>query len=166
MIDAYILWHGSDPIGWVSFSSGSLASTLRTKVFGRDLNATAVNKWFSNANRIVIDPRYRGAGIGADMLRKACKTHAEQTGKRYITLKTSMGAVNKFGEAAGFDFVQKNRQLGRHHGTGGFGNAPSVHENQDYDTGKLRVVYEYLLDAKAEFGIDYDAQARSRGQDS
>lgn len=135
----------------MSFGSAPLNSSLRNRLFDSNMSMSVVNKWFANVSRVVIDPRYRGAGLGSKLLRKCCKVFCRENNVRYLTAKTSMGAVNKFNERAGFDYVGKSEQLGRQN-TKVF---DSASEKKVYDDASdIRVVYEYFMDANEELGLD------------
>lgn len=101
--------------------------------------------------RIVLDPRYRGAGIAAAMLRAACREHAKRYEVAYIELATSMGSVNHFAESAGFEFVNISRQLG---GRGGGSAGGGLMSRGIGDRSDFRNVYQYILDTRKEFDID------------
>ena len=101
-----LLWHGDEAIGICVFGYGPLASPPRRKLFnlpGRisAAGAARVNRNFAAVTRLVIDPRYRGAGIAARFLRTAC----ELTPWRWIELVSEMAAVVPFCQAAGFSRV-------------------------------------------------------------
>lgn len=69
-----------------------------------------VNRLFCNVSRIVLDPRYRGAGIAGDFLRAVVL----QAPTRYVELVTSMGTMTRFWERAGFqDYgpIEQKRNL-------------------------------------------------------
>jgi GNAT superfamily N-acetyltransferase len=98
-----LLWHGNEAIGICVFGYGPLASPARRKLFslpGRisAAGAARVNRNFAAVTRLVIDPRYRGAGIAWRFLRRAC----ELTPWRWIELVSEMAAVVPFCQAAGF----------------------------------------------------------------
>lgn len=157
VFDGYLLWDGDTPIGIVLFAATSLASSSRSDVFGKHFTPEVVNKWFSNANRIVLDPRYRGAGVAAKMLRGASYLHAKAENRRYIELKTSMAAVNHFGQAAGYVRVGETDQLAEKSTVGG--GAISQSANSDGNP-RIRKVVQLLLDANREFGLEF---GRNRG---
>jgi GNAT superfamily N-acetyltransferase len=82
----FVLWRGETPIGIVMFSPPALGDEQRHEAFGRVLSPSVINKWFSMASRVVLDPRYRGAGIAATTLRDACRHHADLDEVRYIEM--------------------------------------------------------------------------------
>lgn len=161
MIDAYILWHEKDddrgdvPVGYVSFGPPSLASTNRRETFGKHFDAAVVNKWFSTVTRVVLDPRYRGAGIASTMLRDACTHHAERKSIKYIEAKTSMGAVNRFNQAAGFRLMGTNSQLEQTTGGNGRGaGGGAIGESKRDKSREIRQIYEFVMDTEDELGVD------------
>lgn len=158
MTDVYVLWDGETPVGFVLFGPTALRNKARHDVFGRVFSPGELNRWFSNAQRIILDPRYRGAGVAADMLRAACKAHAETRGVRYIELITSMGAVNYFGQAAGFKKLDERNQMT---GGAGIGGQPRGY-GWSGDEVHVRRVHQLMLDAGREFGIEFDGRQRSR----
>ncbi len=113
-----LLWHGNDPIGICVFASPAASLTLRTRYFNltnprseigmRGLN---VNLWL--LQRVVLHPTYRGAGIAAAFVRRAC----ELCPVDWIETLTAMGRVNPFFERAGFVRVGTIRK--RDGGSGG-----------------------------------------------
>lgn len=169
-MDAFVLWHEKQtnvggentrqaPIGFVSFSPPSLASTSRHELFGKHFQPATVNKWFSLVSRVVMDPRYRGAGIASTMLRMSCRAHARRKDVKYIEAKTSMGAVNKFNQAAGFRLIAENDQLGRGAGAGGgtMGVGREKGDSGEWDDQKnIRKIYEFIMDTEDELGIKID----------
>ncbi len=86
-------------MGVAVLGPAALANAGRNRVFGRrKWSGADVNRLFCNVARIVIDPRYRGAGIAADFLAAVC----ERAPTRYVELVASMGAVSGFWRRAGF----------------------------------------------------------------
>jgi hypothetical protein len=75
-------------------------NSARNRVFGKTKwSGEEVNQHFSSILRLVIDPRYRGAGVAADFCRAVCQ-HAITT--RFVEGVMSMGRVNQFVVRAGF----------------------------------------------------------------
>lgn len=58
----------------------------------------AINRNLTVLSRVVIDPRYRGAGITAKFIKKSCT----MSGKKWVETLTEMGHINGFFEKAGF----------------------------------------------------------------
>ena len=98
-----LLWHGDEPIGICMVGPAALNSSARNAAFGlRGLRgpgkARLINDQFASVSRLVLDPRYRGAGIGALFLRRV----AETTDKPWVELASEMANLVPFAEAAGF----------------------------------------------------------------
>ncbi|MCE5325668.1 MAG: hypothetical protein LLG01_04575 [Planctomycetaceae bacterium] len=101
-----LLRHGGEPVGICVFGYGPLASPARRMFFGLGGKITAagavrINREIAAVTRLVIDPRYRGAGIAWRFLRRAC----ELTSWRWIELVSEMAGVVPFCQAAGFTRV-------------------------------------------------------------
>ncbi|MDY6780417.1 MAG: GNAT family N-acetyltransferase [Halobacteria archaeon] len=165
------MWHRKDdeladdsrdvPVGYVSIGPPSLASSSRHEAFGKHFQPDVVNKWFATVTRVVLDPRYRGAGIASTMLRESCRAHARREGTKYLEAKTSMGAVNRFNQSAGFRLIGTNSQLEQGEGAGG-GRIGHDREGDTTPDGtrnknqRIRKVYEFIMDTEAELGVDLD----------
>ena len=99
-----LLWHDDQPVGICIFGYGPLASSARNRVFGlhgRGLSrhlARQINRDFASVVRLVIDPRYRGAGLAAAFLRRCCQL----TDWPWIELISQMADLVPFCQAAGF----------------------------------------------------------------
>lgn len=98
-----VLWHGPGPIGICVFGFPALCNSLRNRVFGLTGRVTAararrINRNFASVSRVVLDPRYRGAGIAAAFLRRAC----ELTPWPWLELVSEMANLVPFCESAGF----------------------------------------------------------------
>jgi len=110
-----LLWHDDQPVGICIFGYGPLSSSARNRVFGlrgRGLSrhlARRINRDFASVVRLVIDPRYRGAGIAAAFLRRCCKL----TDWPWIELISQMADLVPFCEAAGFRRVDDRDNGGR-----------------------------------------------------
>ncbi|MCD6364566.1 MAG: hypothetical protein J7M14_01695 [Planctomycetes bacterium] len=103
-----MLWHDEEPIGICVFTFGPLASRERNRLFGISGPLTAsrarrINRNFASVGRLVLDPRYRGAGIAAAFLRRCC----ELTDWPWIELVSEMAHLVPFHEAAGFRTIAK-----------------------------------------------------------
>lgn len=113
-----LLWHGDEPIGVCVFAAPAASLTLRTRYFNLTNPRSEVGMRGLNANlwllqRVVLHPTYRGAGVAAAFVRRAC----EQCPVDWIETLTAMGRVNRFFERAGFVRVGTIRK--RDSGTGG-----------------------------------------------
>jgi len=98
-----VLWHGPEKVGICIFGFGPLASSQRNRIFGLSGKMTAararlINRHFACVSRFVLDPRYRGAGIGGWFLRRACETAPWP----WIELISEMANLVPFYRAAGF----------------------------------------------------------------
>ena len=73
-----LLFHAGEKVGICIFGFGPLASAQRNRLFGlggkmTSAKARVINENFACVSRLVLDPRYRGAGIGGWFLRVACE---------------------------------------------------------------------------------------------
>jgi len=98
-----LLWHGREPVGVCVVGPSALAGSARSAAFGlrglsRRERAKLINGNFATVTRLVLDPRYRGAGIAARFLRRV----AETTPWPWIELISEMANLVPFAEAAGF----------------------------------------------------------------
>jgi len=109
-----VLWHDADPIGICVFGFGPLSSSARNRLFGLTGKLTRrrakwINRTFASVMRIVLDPRYRGAGIASAFLRRCC----ELATWPWIELVSEMANLVPFCEAAGFKRVGLSGDKGR-----------------------------------------------------
>jgi hypothetical protein len=88
-------------IGLIIFGPSALANKNRNKIFGTIQSGKIVNKYFLNIARVVLDPRFRGAGLAGDFI----KLTSYLVPTRYIEIITSLSAVNGFLKKAGFRYV-------------------------------------------------------------
>jgi ABC-type lipoprotein export system ATPase subunit len=103
-----LLMHGDRKVGICIFGFGPLASAQRNRLFGlggkmTSARAKLINNNFATVSRLVMDSRYRGAGIGGWFLRTAC----EGAPWPWIELISEMANLVPFYQAAGF--VQTGR---------------------------------------------------------
>jgi hypothetical protein len=108
-----LLLHGTEKVGICIFGFGPLASAQRNRLFGlggklSSARARVINKNFACVSRLVLDPRYRGAGIGGWFLRKACQAAPWP----WIELISEMANLTPFYKSAGF--VQAGRSDRKH----------------------------------------------------
>jgi len=84
------------------------------------------------------------------MLRESIRAHAKRENTKYLELKTSMGAVNRFNQSAGFRLIGTNSQLEQIDGAGG---GRIGDESGDVGTRdrRIRKVYEFIMDVEDEF---------------
>ena len=110
-----LLKHGSDPIGICVFCTPAGSLRLRSHYFGlkhsrTELSLRALNQQLWVLSRVVLHPTYRGAGIGADFVRRACQSCEVD----WIETLSAMGQVNPFFEKAGFirvGIVRKTNEM-------------------------------------------------------
>ena len=110
-----LLYHGAEKVGICIFGFGPLASAQRNRLFGlggkmSSARASLINNNFACVSRLVLDPRYRGAGIGGWFLRCAC----EAAPWPWIELISEMANLVPFYQAAGF--VRTGRSDRKHAG--------------------------------------------------
>jgi ABC-type ATPase with predicted acetyltransferase domain len=101
-----VLKHGEEPIGICAFTAPAASLTLRSRHFGLHnprsrVALTALNEQLWLLSRVVLHPTYRGAGIAADFVRRAC----ESCRVPWIETLSAMGHANPFFERAGFTRV-------------------------------------------------------------
>lgn len=118
-----LLWHGREPVGVCVFGTPAASLSLRTRFFGlRDPRSgaalSALNEQLWLLQRVVIHPTYRGAGIAAAFVRRACRLCPVD----WIETLSAMGQANPFFERAGFTRVGVIRKTGgRTAGQGAYG---------------------------------------------
>src|SRR5207249_139135 len=109
-----LLWHGAEPIGICVFAAPAASLHLRNRYFGlhgshSSLHLSGLNRQLWLLARVVLHPTYRGAGIGAAFVRRACTTCPVD----WIETLSAMGQANPFFERAGFvrvGVVRKDRR--------------------------------------------------------
>jgi hypothetical protein len=144
------LFHNDEPIGYIAVSPAALGNSVRNKIFKRTVwSGKTVNRLFCNISRVVLDPRYRGAGIAADFLRAAVL----QCNTPYVEMMTSMGVASKFWEKAGFVDCGPSK-FAKEHKTDKHNDVYGMMYNRSHtSTGvkaqsKLSVMHYYLADVK------------------
>jgi GNAT superfamily N-acetyltransferase len=98
-----ILWHRDEPVGVCVFGCPAASLSVRTKYFGLTnprgrVALAALNAQLLTLQRVVLHPTYRGAGIGAAFIRRAC----ELCPVPWVETLTAMGRANPVFERAGF----------------------------------------------------------------
>lgn len=116
-----LLWHGSEAVGVCVFGSPAAALALRTKFFGLSnprsrVGLTALNERLWLLQRVVLHPTYRGAGVAARFVRRAC----ELCDVDWIETLSAMGHANPFFERAGFTRVGVVRKTGANTANGAY----------------------------------------------
>src|SRR5262249_22414035 len=115
-----LLKHRTEPIGICVFTAPAASLGVRTRYFGLHsarsrLALSALNEQLWLLSRVVIHPTFRGAGIAADFVRRACATCPVP----WIETLTAMGHANPIFERAGFTRVGVVRKEGDGIGYGG-----------------------------------------------
>src|SRR5262249_52829754 len=98
-----LLWHGREPVGICVFATPSAGVRLRSWFFGTRANLTgealaALNGQLWLLARVVLHPTYRGAGVAAAFVRRAC----ELCPVPWVEALATMGRANPFFEKTGF----------------------------------------------------------------
>jgi GNAT superfamily N-acetyltransferase len=98
-----VLWHGREPVGICVFSSPAASLAPRSRFFGlADPNSpaalAALNDRLWLLSRVVLHPTYRGAGVAAGFVRRAC----ELCPCDWVETLSAMGHANPVFERAGF----------------------------------------------------------------
>lgn len=122
-----LLWHGDIPIGIVVFSAPAASLALRSRYFGlknprSGLALQSMNAQLWLLQRVVLHPTYRGAGIAADFIRRAC----ELCDIDWIETLSAMGHANPVFERAGFKRVGAVKRSGS--ANGAYGNRAKLSE--------------------------------------
>lgn len=115
-----VLWHGREPVGVCVFGTPAASLTLRTRHFGLTnprggVALAALNEQLWVLQRVVLHPTYRGAGIAADFVRRACGLCPVP----WVETLAAMGHANPFFERAGFVRVGVIRKRGDANGAYG-----------------------------------------------
>jgi ABC-type ATPase with predicted acetyltransferase domain len=113
-----LLKHGDEPVGLCAFTTPAASLSLRTHFFGlanprSKVALQALNEQLWLLARVVLHPTYRGAGIAAGFVRRACETCPVP----WVETLTAMGNANPVFDRAGFTRVGVVRKPGR----GGYG---------------------------------------------
>ncbi len=101
-----LLWHRREPMGICVFGAPAASLALRTRFFNlKDprsrIGLTTLNERLWLLQRVVLHPTYRGAGIAARFVRRAC----ELCDIDWIETLSAMGQANPFFERAGFQRI-------------------------------------------------------------
>jgi len=142
-----MLWHNDEPIGICVFTSPAAALRLRSRYFGLTnprtrLAMQALNEQLWLLSRVVLHPTYRGAGIAAEFVRRAC----ESCPVAWIETLTAMGRINPFFERAGFVRVGVVEHDGRGDGSGIYGGRGSRLTRESRDKSRYSRPVYYVLD--------------------
>jgi len=98
-----LLRHGGEPIGICVFAAPAASLAIRTRYFGlsrprSSVALAALNRQLWLLQRVVLHPTYRGAGIGAEFVRRACQSCPVD----WIETLSALGRASPFFEKAGF----------------------------------------------------------------
>ena len=109
-----LLWHGAEPVGICVFGAPAAALSARSKHFGlrnprSRVALAALNEQLWLLQRVVLHPTYRGAGIAAAFVRRAC----ELCPVDWVESLSAMGHASPFFERAGFVRAGVIRRSGR-----------------------------------------------------
>jgi ABC-type ATPase with predicted acetyltransferase domain len=101
-----VLWHNREPVGICVFGAPAASLSARTRFFGlhdprSSVALSALNQQLWLLQRVVLHPTYRGAGVAAAFVRRAC----ELCPVDWIETLSAMGQSNPFFERAGFTRV-------------------------------------------------------------
>lgn len=146
-----VLWHSTAPVGVCVFGTPAASLTLRTRFFGlRDprnpVALGALNDRLWLLQRVVLHPTYRGAGIAANFIRRAC----ELCDCDWVETLSAMGHANPVFERAGFVRV-------------GVCNGPRSSRHGAYG-GRRSVSTETLAKSRWSAPVYYLFDNRRRGQ--
>jgi GNAT superfamily N-acetyltransferase len=108
-----LLWHAAEPVGICVFGAPVAAVASRSRYFGLRNPQTrtalaALNEKLWLLQRVVLHPAYRGAGIAAAFVRRAC----ELCPADWVETLSVMGHANPVFERAGFTRVGAARPGG------------------------------------------------------
>jgi ABC-type ATPase with predicted acetyltransferase domain len=100
------LEHGDEPIGICVFAAPAAALAIRSRYFGLTrprsrVALAALNSRLWLLQRVVLHPTYRGAGIAADFVRRACRLCPID----WIETLSAIGHASPLFERAGFTRV-------------------------------------------------------------
>lgn len=101
-----VLWHGESPAGICVFGAPAISLAARNKYFGLSgkwtrLGLQSLNRQLVVLSRVVLHPAYRGAGLGAEFVRRSCRACPYP----WIETLAEMGHLNPVFERAGFERV-------------------------------------------------------------
>lgn len=127
-----LLWHKAEPVGVCVFGTPAASLSLRSRYFGLSnprsrVALTALNEQLWLLQRVVVHPTYRGAGVAAGFVRRACGLCPVD----WIETLSAMGHANPFFERAGFVRVGVIRKAGRRGSAGGAYGSRAVRVSAD-----------------------------------
>ncbi|MCS6866850.1 MAG: GNAT family N-acetyltransferase [Gemmataceae bacterium] len=110
----FVLWHRQEPVGICVFATPAASLSLRSWFFGLQsprspLALAALNEQLWLLQRVVLHPTYRGVGIAAALVRRACQLCPVD----WIETLSAMGQSNPVFERAGFRRIGVIPRCGR-----------------------------------------------------
>ena len=141
-----LLWHGREPIGICVFAAPAASLKLRSQFFGLKnprsrVALSALNQQLWLLQRVVLHPTYRGAGIAAAFVRRACQLCPVD----WIETLSAMGHANPFFERAGFVRVGTIRKPRKSTRNGAYGRKGKLSDETLAKSRYSEPVY-YVLD--------------------
>jgi ABC-type ATPase with predicted acetyltransferase domain len=166
-----LLWHTHEPIGICVFAAPAASLSLRSRYFGLANPRTraalaALNEQVWLLQRVVLHPAYRGAGIAAAFVRRAC----ELCPVDWVETLSAMGHANPLFERAGFarvGVVRKRRAAGFNPAAGGaYGRRHVRLTAETTAKGRYSEPVYYLFDnrRRREEGFTPETQRTPRGE--
>lgn len=155
-----LLKHGREPIGICVFAAPAASLALRTQYFGLSGQRTrlalqALNEQLWLLARVVIHPTYRGAGLAADFVRRAC----ESCPTPWIETLSAMGHANPFFERAGFRRVGIVRKPARPARYGGQFGTTRFCSRETIEKSQHSEPLYYVFDNRKLFGLSPNAES-------
>jgi hypothetical protein len=155
-----LLWHSAEPVGICVFGTPAASLSLRSRFFGLSnprsrVALSALNEQLWLLQRVVLHPSFRGAGVAAAFVRRACGLCPVD----WIETLTAMGHANPFFERAGFVRVGVIRKAGP-------GFAPGGSADGAYGSNSARVSAETRAKGRFSDPVYYvfDNRGRSRSE--
>ncbi len=141
-----LLWRRDEAVGVCVFAAPAAALRLRSRYFGlrkpsSDVHLKALNRQLWLLARVVLHPTYRGAGVAAAFVRRACQTCPVD----WIETLSALGQVNPFFERAGFERVGVVRKTGQGNCAGCYGARKGVSREMEAKSRWSEPVY-YVFD--------------------
>lgn len=100
-IKIFALKHGDETVGVIVYSFSPIICFGRKKALGKTLHVDELNRDFANISRVVLHPKYRTIGLGAQLVRKTLPL----VDRLYVETMAVMARYNPFFEKAGMTKV-------------------------------------------------------------